>query len=386
MLKQRMILCAALLLVFASLANAENKFSTEGWWKPAEPPFSPDVKGNTSVIFRFKAPEANSVTLLFDEWSMKKIPMEKDSNGIWSVQLYDVEPRVYQYKYLVDGIETIDPANPVVKAGTMIYGSVVEIPGGNEKRFDELQYSDGGEIHTITYKSTPLGVIRKMNVYVPREAIMYPEKDFPVLYLRHGGGDNENSWINDGRASIIMDNLINQNESVPMFVVMTNGLTDGSWSGGSTPEGISTLEKELLTDVIPLIERRYNVITDKSGRAIAGLSMGGGQAFVIGLRNLDKFNAIGEFSAGILSDGNFDYERYMPNVINNPKHINNSLQLLWISCGTLDTRYTGHIETILGLKKRGIEFEFNEMEYGHEWQFWRLQLYEFAKRIFKTKI
>lgn len=366
-----------------SLAFGENKFSTEGWWKPAEPPFSPYVKDDSSVIFRFKAPEATSVTLLFDEWSMKKIPMEKDSVGIWSVILSDIEPRVYQYKFLVDGIETIDPANPVVKAGTMVYGSVVEIPGDMEKRFDELQYAEGGEIHTLAYKSTPLGAIRKMNVYIPRDAIMYPEKDFPVLYLRHGGGDNEYSWINDGRAGIIMDNLINQDKAVPMFVVMTNGLTDGSWAGGSTPEGIASLETELLTDVIPLIERRYNVMADKQGRAIAGLSMGGGQAYVIGLRNLDKFSAIGEFSAGILSDGNFDYERYAPGIISNPQKINDSLKLLWISCGTLDTRYDGHLETIEDLRDKKINFEFDEMEYGHEWQFWRLQLKEFATRIFK---
>lgn len=178
-------------------------------------------------------------------------------------------------------------------------------------------------------------------------------------------------------------NLINQDEAVPMFVVMTNGLTDGSWAGGSTPEGIATLEAELLTDVIPMIESRYNVMADKQGRAIAGLSMGGGQAYVIGLRNLDKFSAIGEFSAGILSDGNFDYERYTPGIISNPQEINDSLELLWISCGSLDTRYDGHLETIEDLRNRKINFEFDEMPYGHEWQFWRHQLKEFATRIFK---
>lgn len=375
--------CLLLLIFHTSDGFCENKFSTEGWWKPAEPPFSPYVSDDSSVIFRFKAPDAKSVTLLFDEWSMKKIPMDKDSVGVWSVTLKDVEPRVYQYKFLVDGIETIDPVNPVVKAGTMVYGSVVEIPGCEKKRFDELQYENGGEVHTLTYKSTPLGMIRRVNVYVPREAVEHPEKTFPVLYLRHGGGDNEYSWINDGRAAIIMDNLINQNEATPMYVVMTNGLTDGSWAGGSTPEGIVTLETELLTDVIPLIERRYNVITDKKGRAIAGLSMGGGQAYVIGLRNLGKFNAIGEFSAGILSDGNFNYENYAPGIMSNPQKINESLELLWISCGTLDTRYDGHLQTIDYLKQRNVNFEFDEMEYGHEWQFWRLQLKEFVSRIFK---
>ncbi len=379
-----LLVCLMIFPLNISEAFGETKFSTDGWWKPAEPPFSPCVMDDASVVFRYKAPDAKSVTLLFDEWSMRKIPMVKDSAGVWSVHLYDVEPRLYQYKFLVDGIETIDPANPVVKAGTMVYGSVVEIPGINTKRFDELQYPDGGEIHTLTYQSTPLGMIRRMNVYVPREAIMHPEQKFPVLYLRHGGGDNENSWINDGKAAIIMDNLIHNNEATPMYVVMTNGLTDGSWAGGSTPEGITTLEEELLSDVIPHIESRYNVVAEKRGRAIAGLSMGGGQAYVIGLRNLDKFCAIGEFSSGILSDSNFDYERYAPGIISNPQGINDALELLWISCGTLDNRYDGHRDLIRDLKGRNVHFEYDEMEYGHEWQFWRLQLKEFASRIFKN--
>lgn len=374
----------ALVLIVIFNARGENTFSTDGWWKPAEPPFSPAVESDNSVTFRFKAPEAHNVLLLFDEWSMRKVPMEKDSVGIWSVRIPNLNPGVYQYKYLVDGIETIDPVNPCVKAGTIVYGSIVEIPGISEKRFDEIQFADCSELHSLTYKSTPLGMIRKLNVYVPKDAIQHPEKEFPVLYLRHGGGDNENSWINDGKAAVIMDNLIHNHDAVPMFIVMTNGLTDGSWSGGSTTEGISTLEEELMKDVIPLIEHRYNVSKDKSGRAIAGLSMGGGQAFVIGLRNLDKFSAIGEFSAGILSDGKFDYERYMPGIIDNPKHINDNLELFWISCGTLDTRYAGHLETLSELRNRGVEFQFDEMEYGHEWQFWRLQLYEFTKRIFRN--
>lgn len=366
------------------VSGENNKFSTDGWWKPAEPPYSPVIGNDSTVTFRFKAPDAHNVTLLFDEWSMKKYQMKKDSVGNWSVTLSNLIPGIYQYKYSVDDIETIDPVNPNVKSGTLVYGSIVEIPGIKEKRFDEEQFVGCSEVHSLTYMSTPLSIIRKMNVYVPKEAIENPERLFPVLYLRHGGGDNENSWIHEGRAAIIMDNLSQHNEAVPMYIVMTNGLTDGSWAGGSTPEGISTLEEELFSDVIPLIEKRYNVGKYKRYRAIAGLSMGGGQAFVIGLRNLDKFSAIGEFSAGILSDGLFDFERYMPGIISDSKRINESLDLLWISCGTLDTRYNGHLEMISDLKNRNIRFEFDEMEYGHEWQFWGLQLSEFSKRLFKN--
>ena len=181
-----------------------------------------------------------------------------------------------------------------------------------------------------------------------------------------------------------MDNLIAEKAAVPMYVVMTNGLTDGSWAGGSTPEGIRLLERELIGDVIPLVENRYPVHRDKCCRAIAGLSMGGGQAFVIGLRNLDLFSAIGQFSAGILSDGTFDYERYIPGVMEDPERINRELALLWIACGTKDPRHAGHLDTVEELHRRGVRCEFHDAPWGHEWQFWRLQLHDFAQRLFRN--
>lgn len=372
------------LAAFSGRAQEENTFSTRGWWKPADPPFSPVVHGDASITFRFRAPEAREATLLFGEWDVAEVPMQRDETGVWSVTVGPVEPCIYQYKFRIDGLETIDPVNPVVKAGTMVYGSVVEVPGANAPRFDEA-FRPGGEVHTLNYRSTPLGRMRTARVYVPQAAVEHPGRKFPVLYLRHGGGDNENSWIADGRAAVILDNLIAEGRAVPMYVVMTNGLTDGSWAGGSTPEGIATLEKELLDDVIPLVEKRYRVYADKRHRAIAGLSMGGGQAFVIGLRNLDRFCAVGQFSAGILSDGQFDYERYAPGTIGDPERINGELDLLWISCGTKDPRYQGHLDTVEDLRRRGVRFEFHEGPWGHEWQFWRLQLYGFVQRIFKRQ-
>jgi len=374
---------AAGVSVPAIAQEQENTFSTQGWWKPAEPPFSPVVHDDATITFRLRAPQAREATLLFDEWTVVEHPMQRDDAGVWSVTVGPVEPQVYQYKFRVDGFETVDPVNPAVKAGTTVYGSIVEVPGRTTPRFDEKQLKEGGEVHTLTYRSTPLDRLRTMRVYVPRAAVESPRKRFPVLYLRHGGGDNENSWLADGRADAILDNLIAAGKAVPMYVVMTNGLTDGSWAGGSTPEGIATLEKELLEDVIPLVERRYRVRTDKRHRAIAGLSMGGGQAYVIGLRNLDRFCAIGQFSAGILSDGQFDYERYAPGIIGDPERINRELDLLWISCGTKDTRYRGHLDTVEDLRRRGVEYEFHEAPWGHEWQFWRLQLHDFVQRIFK---
>ncbi len=371
-----------LLPPFSADAQQKNTFSTKGWWKPAEPPFSPAVHEDGSVTFRLNAPNAKDVELILDEWDVIRAKMTNNGKGIWSVTVGPLEPKVYQYVYIVDGLKIIDPVNPTVKAGTTVYGSVVEISGGKEPRFDEIRNTAYGEVHTINYISTPLRRPRSMLVYVPAEAVKNPKKRFPVLYLRHGGGDSEKSWTTDGRTAIILDNLIADGKAEPMYVVMTNGLTDGSWAGGSTPEGIATLENELLTDVIPLIEKRYKVYTDKKHRAIAGLSMGGGQAYVIGLRNLDKFCAIGQFSAGILSDDQFDYERYAPGIISDPQHINDELSLLWISCGTKDSRYQGHLNTVADLRERGVNHEWHDGPYGHEWQFWRLQLHDFIQKLF----
>jgi enterochelin esterase family protein len=179
-----------------------------------------------------------------------------------------------------------------------------------------------------------------------------------------------------------MDNAIAAG-ATPMLVVMTNGLTDGSWAGGSSPEGMALLEKELLSDVIPLVEKRYRVRKDRASRAIAGLSMGGGQSFVIGLRNLDKFAWIGEFSSGLLSDPALDLAPY--GVTLDPATINKSLKLLWISCGTKDERWEGHCAFDALLTRNGIVHGFDSAPYAHQWQFWREQLYTFVGRIFKNQ-
>ncbi len=368
-----------------SSVNAQekkNKFSMDGWWKPAEPPFSPVVNEDNSITFRIKAPSAKNVILHFDEWDVLSQPMVKDEQDIWSVTIHPVKPRLYQYVFEIDGIRTIDFANPVVKAGTSVYGSVVEVHGGSIPRYDELQNVSHGEIHILKYISTQLHKPREMYVYLPAEYHKNNLEEFPVLYLRHGGGDSESSWTKDGRSGIILDNLIASGKAKPMLIVMSNGLTDGSWAGGSTVEGMDILEEELLNDIIPYIEQRYRVKRDKRNRAIAGLSMGGGQAYVIGLRNLDKFSYIGQFSAGIIGDGNFSHDKYIPGVISDVGRVNRELKLLWIGCGTKDPRYDGHVEFVENLKEMGVKYEFYDSNYGHEWEFWRQQLQDFVQRLF----
>jgi enterochelin esterase-like enzyme len=359
-----------------------NTYSVQGWWGPASPPFSPVVQKDRSIIFRLNAVKAEKVDLLFGEWAVKPQSLKKDTSGNWIIKIPPVKPGIYSYQFLVDGLSIIDPKNPVIKAGTEVYGSIVQVPG-DIPRFDEVQNVPHGVLLNIKYQSTSLNKPRGMVVFLPAEYQSNPKQHFPVLYLRHGGGDNETSWTQTaGSADVILENLIAAKKAKPMLIVMTNGLTDGTWAGGSTKEGVEQLEAELLKDVIPFIEQNYRVLKDKKSRAIAGLSMGGGQAYLIGLKNQDKFDYIGEFSAGLLSDAKFDINERVPGVFNQPKSVNDHLKLLWIACGKDDPRYPGHLALDYTLTEKNIKHEFHESEGGHEWRFWREQLYGFMQKIF----
>lgn len=370
-----------ILLLFSSLVAGAQGFSTSGWWKPAGDKFSPVVHPDRSVTFRINAPEAKTVQLLFGEGKQQKVEMSKEDNGVWSVTISPVAPRTYEYSFIVDGVKTPDMKNPEIKSGTEIYGSVLHVPG-DKPLYDELVES-GSQVDIIKYKSSALGTVRKVYVYVP--ACYYEKKNMklPVLYLRHGGGDSESSWVNSAYADNIMDNLIAAGAARPMLVVMTNGMTDGSWAGGSTPEGIQLLEKELLSDVIPLVESRYRVLPGAQNRAIAGLSMGGGQAYVIGMRNPDKFAYIANFCAGITADAAFDHAAYGITSINDAASFNAQNRLLWISCGTLDPRYEGTKAFVAKLEALGLHPEYRELVYDHEWEFWRQQLRDLAPKLFQ---
>jgi enterochelin esterase-like enzyme len=308
--------------------------------------------------------------------------MVKDDAGVWSATVGPLEPEIYTYNFAVDGVRIIDPANPNLKSGRAPDASIVEIPG-NPPRFDELQRVPHGAIHIRTYLSTPLKRPRKLYVYTPPQYDNEPNRQFPVLYLRHGNGDNEETWSDLGRAGVILDNLIAQHKAVPMLIVMPNGDTDGSWAGGSSPEGIEMLSQELLTDIIPMIDRTYRVALGRESRAITGLSMGGGQAFMIGLKHLDRFAWVGEFSSGLVSDKDFRLEKHLPGFLDHPDNVNRELKLLFLSCGTEDPRYIGQLDLADNLKRHTIRYVWYPTPGVHEWKVWRQALAEFSQKIFQ---
>jgi enterochelin esterase-like enzyme len=373
------LLSAANLVYAQSTPARKNTYRSGGNTAGAARRFiSPEVQADRTVTFRIRAPKASEAVLSFQ--GLK--PMVKDAEGTWSITVGPLEPEIYEYSFMVDGARVLDTANTLLKTGRTLGGNLLEIPG-TPPRFDEVQDVPHGSIQVRSYTSTPLKSRRQLYVYVPPQYDSEPARRFPVLYLRHGSGDDESTWSLQGRAGVILENLIAQRKAAPMLIVMTNGDTDGTWGGGSSPEALDLLGKELLGDVIPLIEKTYRVTANRANRAITGLSMGGGQAFTIGLRHMETFAWVGEFSSGLLSDADFNLAKHLPGWLDDPARVNQQLKLLFLSCGTEDPRIPGQLDLADTLKGKQIHYVWYPTPGVHEWKVWRHGLAEFLPKLFR---
>ncbi len=261
------------------------------------------------------------------------------------------------------------------------------------KGFDQARDVPHGNVTTEEYDSKSLGFKRKVDVYTPPGYTK--DKKYPVLYLLHGAGDTETSWVKKGSASVIMDNLYADNKAVPMIVVMPNGFTNapGTPQRGNpnaTPEerrkAAGGFEKDLLEDVIPFIESHYSVEADANHRALAGLSMGGGQTMRIGPMHPDKFAYLGVFSMGIMSRpgapaGQGDPTSTYPDA----ETLNSKLKLFWVSCGDKDRLLEGAKKLDQTLTEKKIKHVWHEDKGNHEWPVWKNDLYLLASRLFRDK-
>ena len=373
----------ALLLVCPGFCQTANTYRFQ-LARPLERLTSPEIYVDRQVTFRLRAPHASKVELLFSAWSRKPVPMSKDEDGVWQVTVGPLEPEIYTYAFQVDGIRMLDLNNPNLKTGgRALDASELEIPAA-APRFDQLQQVPRGVLHVHSYVSSQLKINRSLYVYVPPQAIAQPDRRLPVLYLRHGNGDTESNWSDDGRAGIILDNLLARDRAVPMYIVMTNGYPGDAWANGSSPEAMNVLARELFDDVMPLMERTYKVLPGRENRAIAGLSMGGGQAFTIGLRNLDKFAWVAEFSSGLVSDAGFSLEKHVPGFLDNAAQSNGKLRLLYLGCGSEDERITGQQALVQKLKDHNIHHQFVTTPGAHEWKVWRHLLADLLPRLFRS--
>jgi len=257
-----------------------------------------------------------------------------------------------------------------------------------------------GTIRSKLYFSKYTNSWRRLNIYTPPGYDTQTDKKYPVLYIQHGGGEDERGWAQQGKTDIILDNLIGENKAKPMLVVIPNGNvpSQSGARGGYSREGMSGFQEELINNLIPFIENNFRVLTGAENRALAGLSMGGGQAFYVGLPNADKFAWVGVFSSGLFGGigvgggregiggamgSSFNAEEQVPGILTNSKSFNDKLKLFYISVGEQDPRFEPTKKAVAAFKENGLEVEFASFPGEHEWQVWRKSLHDYAWRLFK---
>jgi enterochelin esterase-like enzyme len=350
---------------------------------------SPEVAADGRVTFRLKAPEATSVKVSGDFGA--DADLQKGQDGVWSVTIGPLEPEMYVYYFTVDGVRLLDPSNPQTKIGyvTSTTTSLLTVPA-TAPAFYDVQDVPHGEIRTLLYKSRSNGVTRELTVYVPPGYDQAGNRRYPVLYLLHGFANDHHSWHRYGRANDILDNLLARRAIEPFLVVMPLGYGGAHVNGdgnGIPAENAGTFggdaglyERDLLEDVIPMIDGKYRTLADRKHRAIVGFSMGGGQAGRFGLAHLDTFSQVGIMSAGM--GGGADSEP-LASLVANPAKANKSIDLLWIACGREDTALKGAKTLHDTLEKAGIEHTFLETDGAHHWRVWRRYLRDLAPLLFK---
>jgi enterochelin esterase-like enzyme len=352
---------------------------------------SPEGNPDGSVTLRLYAPHARSVSLTAEIASLRgqeRWPMERDADGVWSATVRDMRPDTYSYNFDVDGAVVADPRNQAVKVGMVTNRSLVHIPG-KEAAFYQVQEVPHGRIEINWYRSSALGQTRRLFVYTPPG---YGEDTggYPVLYLLHGVGDTEAGWTETGRAHVILDNLIATGRVQPMLVAMPFGHVYHDRQLKRS-ESNRLIEQNLLQDLIPYVEAYYHVRADRESRAIAGLSMGGGQALTFGLKHLDVFAWIGAFSAAVRPERDGPYERTFADLIADPQASNERIKLLWMRCGDKDHLIEYNEAFTQFLRAHGIHHTYAAVDYeplwpgrldDHVWPVWRFDLRDFASLLF----
>jgi len=345
---------------------------------------SPEIKDG-QVTFRLKADYA-TVVELYGSWMPgygDRIPMTRGENFVWEVTVPAPSPEIYTYNFYVDGVSVNDPTNVLVQRDGNRYLSMLLVDGERSENYKEA--NKRGSVSHVWYDSELLGINRRMTVYTPYGYETSKKTKYPVLYLLHGGGGDEEAWSSMGRAAQILDNLIEKGLAKPMIVVMPNG-NPGQQAAQTLnlpvsdvnfrdPANANAYVKSLVTEIIPFVEKNYRAIPKKEARAIAGLSMGGGHTT----------------SATMLFPGVFDYICPMSCGLRDGENVDAQMQaikkagykLYWIGCGTADFAWPGTETMVEILKRNGLEHTLYASDGGHTWYNWRLYLNTFAPLLFK---
>ena len=393
-MKRFFTLILSILCAFAAFpAEAQEMNSLQFRRRVQSPELTPD-----SLTFRFVAPKARQVSVAASWLGYRPdaLPMVQGADGIWSVTIPNPAPELYTYTFVVDGVSVLDPANVFVQRDGARYMNAVLVPGGYADNYAEC--SMPGNVEHVWYYSAENGMTRRMYVYTPAGFDRNDRKTkYPVLYLLHGGGGDEDAWSTLGRTCQILDNLIAQGKAKPMLVVMPNG-NPNQYAAQTLGIPVKTDVKQyasgfdnyssLVADIVPYIEKNYPVIKNRKGRAVAGLSMGGGQSFFIAFRNVDLFANVGIFSSGLIGSAAiggapFDAEQHFPGFYTTPSRYNR-FDVIYLSCGEEDGRIDGmrnFKEKLDAAGYKGVVWE--QYPGNHEWKVWRRNLASFVQLLFR---
>jgi enterochelin esterase-like enzyme len=372
---------------------------------------SGEVAQDGVVTFRLSAPRATEVVVNGNWEDGRGIAMTKDASGIWTVTTRPLPPELWTYTFSVDGVSMLDPGNyHIVRDGTR-YMNALLVPGPAVAflRTDKVPH---GAVSAVWYPSTGLKTNRRMVVYTP-PGYEGGQTRYPVLILFHGGGGDEEAWSSMGSTNVIMDNLIAQGKAKPMIVVMPNANWNepavldvggprppqpargagapsgrrGAAPGAPPAQNYDQAEKEIVGDIIPFVEKNYRALRGRDNRAIAGLSMGGGISINVGLRRLDVFATVAQFSSGMFGGVSayapFDIEKISPGIYKDPAATNEKLKLLFFSCGEGDPRLPFQTKVVEDMRAHKINLTFKRYPGSHEWRVWRNSLADMAPMLFR---
>jgi enterochelin esterase-like enzyme len=364
-------------------------------------PRSPEVHPDRTVTFRLRAPQATEVELAGEVLQGKSPqPMAKDEEGIWSVTIGPLPPEIWIYNFRIEGVDFPDPSNISIMpraAGLAAVSNFVEVPG-DKPAFYDARPVPHGQVHMILYESKAMDVNRYAWVYTPPDYDK-TDKKYPVYYLLHGNGETQSGWVMNGRANIILDNLIAEGKAVPMIVVMPHGHAIQSASVGPLKEArhgdpanfldYTLFTKDLLEQIIPMVEDRFRVIKDADHRAIGGLSMGAFQGIRIGLGHPELFHYVLAYSGGFggigpAIAGAIEDQPPWKELLADPERTKKNLRLLFLGSGRQESSMLQPGRRLVKLfKEKGINAVWADYPGGHVFSVWRNHLNYTAPMLFR---
>jgi enterochelin esterase-like enzyme len=355
-----------------------NKYSLIGIPAPTNVRGSkyPQILPDSRTVFRVKAPDAQKVQLDL----VKKYDMVKNIEGLWEITTDSLTEGFHYYSILVDGFAIADPASETFYGmGRMASG--IEVPFKDDGYY-AIKDVPHGEICIKNYYSNVFNTWRQFYIYKPAGYDVNISEKYPVLYILHGGGEDERGWATQGKTDLILDNLIAANKAKPMLIVMPDGNVNAQGFGENT---LRMFERELKQCIIPFVEKNYRTETGSGNRALAGLSMGGIQTLYAGINNTDMFSYLGVFSSGWimpaqsdLADKQYDFMK------KNIDKITSNLKLLWIGIGGKEDIAYNNCQTMISkFNEMNLKYTYSDYPGGHAWPVWRNNLYNFAQMLFK---